>query len=488
MGICRTFFIGCKRTILYTLAQKSIIMPTESLRKSESNSKHKLKTKIPKRLRKNKQNNIKIEENTTNDIPKTDHISLTKQNTVQKSTPPLLNTSSSKTDNNPVVVSMDETSIHYWKCCTKKALDILEKQASNRRKLLIERHQERIDSIQYLLSQREQIDTLTAENHSISQLVDSLHNEVRRKDENIKILEEKLHDHDDLIRDNEVLRVQLQLIEQKFQRFTIEYSKKMDENHQHEDEYNERIQSLIDEIERIKRDLVLEEYRKQEAERKVRFYEDKIKIEQNLNKKIQQDLIQLKQELKSIHTRYDSLQIEMLAMHKANNNDISLIPTKDTNENEWPRKRTINDDIDEQFEVKRSKRKTRDRTESSASTISNCSDKRNKIVTKLSKNKENDINDPSLILKRKTLKSKKTMTLTEASPSNDQGILIEKDSAQLLIPPSTSATSDSNISTIDSHDTSCESQPIRARTKKQSRYPCRRAQRPVKQIDTSDQI
>jgi hypothetical protein len=134
-------------------------------------------------------------------------------------------------------------------------------------------------------------------------------------------------------------------MEQKFERFTIEYSKKLEENRQHEHEYNDRIQSLIDEIERIKRDLVLEEYRKQEAERKVRYYDEKNQIEQNLNKKIQQDLIQLKQELKSIHMKYDALQIEMLAMHKANNPDISLIPTKDTNENEWTKKRAINNDI-----------------------------------------------------------------------------------------------------------------------------------------------
>ncbi|CAF2351484.1 unnamed protein product [Rotaria sp. Silwood2] len=432
-------------------------MPTESLRNSESSSKHKLKNKIPKRLRrKNKQNDNNIGENITNDIPKTDHITLTKENTIQENAPCLLNTSPSRTDDNQVVVSMDETSMYYWKYCTKKALDILAKQASNRRKLLIERHQERIDSIQCILSQREQINTLTEENHSMSQLIDSLRNEVRTKDENIKSLEEKLHDRDGLIRDNEFLRVQLQVTEQKFQRITIEYSKKMEENHQHEDEYNEQIQSFIDEIERIKRDLVLEEYRKQEAERKVRYYEDKIKIEQNLNKKIQQDLIQLKQELKSIHVRYDSLQIEMLAMHKANNNDISLIPTRDTNENEWSKKRPINHDIDEQLETKRSKRKTRDRTKSSASTTS-----KNHLPV---------------------------VTLTEASPSNDQGILVEKDSTQLLIPPSASATSDSNTSTTDSQDTSCESQSTIARTKKQSRYPCRRAQRPVKQIDTSDQV
>jgi hypothetical protein len=61
-------------------------------------------------------------------------------------------------------------------------------------------------------------------------------------------------------------------------------------------------------------------------------------------------------------------------------------------------------------EVKRSKRKTRDRTESSASTTSNCSEKRNKIAKKPSKNKEvlNDSDNPSLTVKRKTIKSNKT--------------------------------------------------------------------------------
>jgi hypothetical protein len=179
----------------------------------------------------------------------------------------------------------------------------------------------------------------------MSQSLDSLRNELRTKEENLKTLEIKLHDRDDFIRDNEFLRIQLKLTEQKLERFTIEYSNKIEENRQHEHESKEQIQALLDEIERIKRDLVLEEYRKQEAERKVRYNDERIKVEQNLNKKIQQDLIQSKQDLKAIHMRYDSLQIEMLAMHKANNNDISSIPSKDIDETEWPKKRAINHDF-----------------------------------------------------------------------------------------------------------------------------------------------
>ncbi|CAF1077789.1 unnamed protein product [Adineta steineri] len=471
-------------------------MPSESLSNSESNGKRKLKHKEPKRLRrKNKQIDVQSEENIINNILRTDDTSLTKVKNTEENVPCLLNTSSSITDNDPVVVLTDESSVHYWKLCTKKAMDLLEKQAVNRRKLLVEKHQEHVDSIRYLLHQREQINILSEKNHSISQSFDSLRDELRTKEENLKICEEKLHDRNELLRDNEFLRVQLKLMEQKFERFTIEYSKKLDENRQHEHEFNEQIQSLMDEIERIKRDLVLEEYRKQEAERKVRYYDERIQIEQTVNKKMQQDLIQLKQELKSIHTRYDSLQIEMLAMHKANNNDISLIPTKDTTEHEWPKKRILNHDTDEQLEIKRSKRKTRERTESSVSTASSSSDQRSKIAKKLSKNKENNDKNPSLTVKRKTLKSNKTnknqlpmVTVTQASPSIDQTIVTEKDAVQLLLPSSISATSDGNTPTSDSHDTSNESQLVKPRTKKPSRYPCRRAQRPVKQTDINDQV
>ncbi|CAF4512427.1 unnamed protein product, partial [Rotaria socialis] len=471
-------------------------MVPESVSTSESNSKRRLKNKIPKRLRhKNKPNDIPTEENVNNEISKTDQTSVIKPNTIQESAPFILDTlPSTASDYTSPAAPMNETSIDYWKFCTKKALDILEKQASNRRKFIIERHQERINSTQCLLGQRERIDILTEENHSMCQVVDSLRNELRTKDETLKMLQEKLHDRDGLILDNECLSLQLQSIDHKLQRVTMEYSKKMEENRQHQDEYDEQIQSLMDEIERIKRDLVLEEYRKQEAERKVRSYEEKIKVEQNLNKKTQQDIIQLKQDLKSIHMRYDSLQIEMLAMHEANISELSLIPAKDTNDNEWPKKRTIPHEANQHLETKRSKRKTRDRTESAASTRSACSDKQNKAMAKSSKNKENEINDPSLISKRKTLKSKKSsknhlpmVTLTQASPSNGQGILMENDSTQLLIPSLAGVTSESNTSIAGSHGTSCESQPLNSRSKKPSRYPCRRAQRPVKQIETIDQ-
>lgn len=165
--------------------------------------------------------------------------------------------------------------------------------------------------------------------------MESLRHDLRTKEECIDLLRMKLQDRDDLVRENEYLRIQHKSLEQKLDRFTVEHSKKVDDHRRHEQESSEQIQSLLDEIERIKRDLVLEEYRKQEAERRVRYYDEKTKLEQNLHKKLQQDFNQMKQELKASHMKYDSLQIEMLAMHRANQNEISLLPSKDTNDSEW---------------------------------------------------------------------------------------------------------------------------------------------------------
>ena len=165
--------------------------------------------------------------------------------------------------------------------------------------------------------------------------MESVRHDLRSKEECIEVLQTKLQDHNDLIRENEYLRIQCKSMEQKLERFTLEFSKKVDDHRRHEEDSNEQIQSLLDDIERIKRDLVLEEYRKQEAERKVRYYDEKIKIDQHLQKKLQQDFNQMKLDLKASHMKYDSLQIEMLAMHKANQNDISLLPSKDSNESEW---------------------------------------------------------------------------------------------------------------------------------------------------------
>ena len=71
-----------------------------------------------------------------------------------------------------------------------------------------------------------------------------------------------------------------------------------------------------DEIQRLKRDFALELYRKQDADKKARLFEEKIRHEQTLNQKIQYDFTQTKHELKTLQVKYDALQLELLEMHK----------------------------------------------------------------------------------------------------------------------------------------------------------------------------
>ena len=56
----------------------------------------------------------------------------------------------------------------------KKSFDLLEKQAANRRAFLIERHVERVKTVEYFLRQRDQLERLTRENLSVR-------NETKRK-------------------------------------------------------------------------------------------------------------------------------------------------------------------------------------------------------------------------------------------------------------------------------------------------------------------
>ena len=71
-----------------------------------------------------------------------------------------------------------------------------------------------------------------------------------------------------------------------------------------------------DEIQRLKRDFALELYRKQDADKKARLFEEKFRHEQTLNQKTQYDFTQTKHELKTLQVKYDALQLELLELHE----------------------------------------------------------------------------------------------------------------------------------------------------------------------------
>ena len=69
----------------------------------------------------------------------------------------------------------------------------------------------------------------------------------------------------------------------------------------------------------------IEKEEKNQKTKTIEQLNEKILSEQNQNNKIQQESIQLKHELKSIHGKYDTLQMELLQLREARTNEPILI-------------------------------------------------------------------------------------------------------------------------------------------------------------------
>ncbi|CAF3730563.1 unnamed protein product, partial [Adineta steineri] len=161
-------------------------------------------------------------------------------------------------------------SISYWKYYTKKAVDLLQKQASNRRIFMIERYQERIQTIQYLLHQRQQNEQLIKEKQSITkqneillknlrleqdnhshtqQLYDKLIlNENQYRQKLFKLEKEYQEDNRNTQDEINSLKKQLKILQEQFDRLTNEHIKTIEQNDQDKHEYQEREQYLQGEI------------------------------------------------------------------------------------------------------------------------------------------------------------------------------------------------------------------------------------------------
>ncbi|CAF4916359.1 unnamed protein product, partial [Rotaria socialis] len=79
---------------------------------------------------------------------------------------------------------------------------------------------------------------------------------------------------------------------------------------QNQNQTSEHEQSLQEEIQRLRRDLGLELYRKQDAEKKARSFEDKLRHEQTELQKIQYDYTKTRHDFKTLQVKYDALQLE----------------------------------------------------------------------------------------------------------------------------------------------------------------------------------
>ena len=74
-------------------------------------------------------------------------------------------------------------------------------------------------------------------------------------------------------------------------------------------------------MKQVKTNFEQEKFENLQKEKLIEKLNEKILSEQNQNEKIQQELSQLKQDLKNIHSKYDTLQVEVLQLREAKTNE-----------------------------------------------------------------------------------------------------------------------------------------------------------------------
>ncbi|CAF3672398.1 unnamed protein product [Rotaria socialis] len=231
---------------------------------------------------------------------------------------------------------VDPNSIHYWKYCTRKALELLQKQASNRRLFFIERHEERTQTVQYVLHQRDQMEQLFNEKQSLNQNIESLskahtseHEHLKQAKENYAELEKKFNElfkkYANANRDNDTLRSRLKNVQQKFDSLNTEYNTTIEQNRQYEqNQFNDKT-NYTEEINRLTRDYEQEKHEKAHKDKTIEQLNGKLLSEKNQNEKFLQEVTQLRHDLKSIHSKYDTLQVELLQLRETKNNEPVLV-------------------------------------------------------------------------------------------------------------------------------------------------------------------
>lgn len=179
-----------------------------------------------------------------------------------------------------------------------------------------------------------------------------------------ELKEKNLHSNDEI----DSLKTQLKILQKQFEQLTTEHLKTIEKFEGNKNKISDNEQHLQDEIQRLKRDFGLELYRKQDAEKKARSLEDKLRHEQTQLQKIQYDFTQTKHDHKTLQVKYDALQLELIDMHK--NAQINPIITINQEQRPVRTKRRTNDESQIEQEIKKPKRATRSRSTASSNNTS----------------------------------------------------------------------------------------------------------------------
>lgn len=161
---------------------------------------------------------------------------------------------------------------------------------------------ERVEMVQYLLHQRRINGKLSQENQSVRSicLLFLFFIFFRFK----------------LMQQNEFLSHDLRLEQDKHLHVQNLYNELTVHDKESREKFLQVEKDYEEEIQRLKRDFALELYRKQDAEKKARLFEEKFRHEQTLHQKIQYDFTQTKHELNTLQVKHNALQLELLEIHQ----------------------------------------------------------------------------------------------------------------------------------------------------------------------------
>ena len=212
-----------------------------------------------------------------------------------------------------------------------------------------------------------------------------------------ELKEKQYHSRDEI----DLLQALVKTLQKQCDQLTQDNANTIEQIDRHKNDHHEHEQRLQDDIQRLKRDLGLELYRKQDAEKKTRALEDKLRVEHSQGQKTQFDFAKAKHDLKTLQVKYDALQLEMIDMHRqlstASRSKIPIMDGKASTttiqapSESQPRvvraKRRTNDESSHEQEAKKPKRLTRSRSGASSATNTSQTEepepsKRSKRVTR----------------------------------------------------------------------------------------------------------
>ncbi|CAF0886236.1 unnamed protein product [Didymodactylos carnosus] len=239
----------------------------------------------------------------------------------------------------------DENLISYWRKATDAALKLLQKQATWRRSFMIERHDERVKLVGGLMQQRDTIKKLNADISSLNEqiTVAQIANVPSRSAESIRLLTEKTDEYSkkidqlqrsyaEILKQNDEIKTNYNSLKDQCVTMENGYKNEIIQHLSNESKLSTQIEQMTvehgKEMARMKRELNLEVYRKQDFEKRLRVTTEKLESEIAECIKQKKLIEQKHQDHQQTLIKCDNLQIELCRVRNENQEEIKEFTDK----------------------------------------------------------------------------------------------------------------------------------------------------------------